>query len=291
MTTHTITGDSIFIIRTLADSIMKLAIVEKSATQNTWEFKYAYLDGSNEQVVPFNATDYIDKYFIHYSLDSMKFVEREPAMEDWDLLFTKYYDYTIPYEVTGVLFNDRHVTAQEVRASGMDQSTHDSYVDTAFSDTISVIGSDWKYFDMGAMEYVLIDTVVYYVKKDGGDSNDAYYKVYFTGFSGGSFGGTGVYSFMQERLTFVSAENQDLPEHGLQVYPNPASDQIQVAFDLHGRANIELMDMTGRLVRSTSYEASGFTNLSMDIGDLNPGVFLMRVSAGDHSEVLRFIKE
>lgn len=290
MTTHTITGDSIFIIKTLSDSIMKLAIVEKAAAQNTWEFKYAYLDGSNEQTVVLNANDYIDKYFIHYSLDSMKYVDREPALDDWDLLFTKYYDYNIPYIVTGVLFNDNHITAQEVRESGMDQSTHNSYVDTAFSDTISVIGSDWKYFDMDAMQYMLIDTVVYYVKKDGGESNDAYYKLYFTGFSGGSFGGTGIYTFMQERLTFVSAE-----ENGtlnlLQVYPNPAKDNIQLVFDLDGRTDIDIIDMTGRLMRRTSYEASGFTNLSLDVSGLNPGVFFVKLSMEGKSNVLRFIKE
>lgn len=292
MTTHTITGDSIFIVKTLSDSIMKLAIVEKVATANTWEFKYAYLDGSNEQVVQLNAADYMDQYFIHYSLDSMKFVDREPLLTDWDLLFTKYYDYNIPYIVTGVLFNDNHVTAQEVRESGMDQSTHNSYVDTAFSDTISIIGSDWKYFDMGSMQYVLVDTVVYYIKKDGGDdANDAYYKLYFTGFSGGSFGGTGVYTFMQERLTFVSAEDPEDRGHLLQVYPNPARDNIQVVFDLDGRTSIDIIDMTGRLVKTTAYDASGFTNLSLDVSGLNTGIFFIRVSMEDESNVLRFIKE
>lgn len=290
MTSHTITGDSIFIIKTLADSIMKLAIMEKSATANTWEFKYAYLDGSNEQVVQLNAADYIDNYFIHYSLDSMKFIDREPAMDDWDMLFTKYYDYNIPYIVTGVLFNDDHIVAQEVRESGMDQSTHNTFVDTAFSDTISIIGSDWKYFDMDAMQYVLLDTVVYYLKKDGGDEIDAYYKIYFTGFSGGSFGGTGIYNFMQERLTFVSAKDNEVMNL-LQVYPNPASERLHVVFDLQGRSDIEIIDMTGRLVHSTRYDASGFTNLSLDISSLKPGIFFIRVSAEGESDVHRFIKE
>jgi len=291
MTSHTITGDSIFIIRTMGDTLMKLAIVEKAAMENTWEFKYAYLDGSNEQVVQLNGNDHVDKYFIHYSLDSMKFVDREPALADWDLLFTKYYDYNIPYIVTGVLFNDKHITVQEIRESGMDQSTHDSYVDTAFSDTISIIGSDWKSFNMGTMSYDIIDTVVYYVKKEGGDlANDAYYKLYFTGFSGGSFGGTGVYTFMQERLTFVSAE--EIEERNLlQVYPNPARDHIQVVFDHRGPTDIDIVDMTGRLVYTGTYEASGITDLTLDLSRLNPGVFFVRVRAEEGSEVLRFIKK
>jgi hypothetical protein len=289
MITHTITGDSIFIIRTLADSIKKVAIVQKSAMANTWEFKYANLDGTDEQIVPLSAGANVDKYFVHYSIDSTKFVDREPAMEDWDLLFTRYYDYNIPYIVTGILMNDDHILAQEVRESGMDQSTHNSYVDTAFTDTISIIGSDWKTFDMGSFIYVLNDTVVYYLKTDDGDSttNSAYYKIYFTGFSGSS---DGKYTFMQEKLTFVSAEEHEL-QTLLQVYPNPAADNINVVFDLVGRSEIDIIDMTGRLVRTTRYEASGFTNLSLDVSSLNPGVFFIRVSAEGESNVLRFIKQ
>jgi hypothetical protein len=289
MTTHQITGDSIFIIKTLADSIMKVAITQKNPMTNIWEFKYAYLDGSNEHIVPLNAGTYIDNYFIHYSIDSTKFINREPVMEDWDLLFTKYYDYNIPYIVTGVLSNDDHILAQEVRESGMDQSTHNSYVDTAFTDTISIIGSDWKTFDGGSFSYVLVDTVVYYLKTDDGDSttNSAYYKIYFTGFTGSS---EGKYTFMQERLTFVSAEEHEL-QSLLQVYPNPVADRINVVFDLVGRSEIDIIDMTGRLVRTTRYDASGFTNLSLDVSSLNPGVFFIRVSAEGESNVLRFIKQ
>lgn len=289
MTTHNITGDSIFIIRTLADSILKMAIVQKSAGPNTWEFKYSYLDGTGEQIVPLSAAPYTDNYFIHYSIDSTKFIDREPAKEDWDLLFTKYYDYNIPYIVTGVLSNDDHILAQEVRESGMDQSTQNSYVDTAFTDTISIIGSDWKTFDMGSFSYIINDTVVYYLKTDDGDTatNSAYYKIYFTGFTGAS---EGKYTFMQERLTFVSAEKHEI-QNLLQVYPNPASDRINVVFDLIGQADIEIIDMTGRRVYSTRYNAGGFTSYSLDVSSLNTGVFFIRVSAEGESNVLRFIKE
>ncbi len=287
---YPIIGDSLFVIKTISGAWKKLAFIEKNSTANTWEFKYANLDGTGEQTVSLNAGDYSDKYFIHYSIDSMKIQDREPVKDDWDLLFTKYYDYTIPYSVTGVLINDNHVLAQEVRESGMNQATQEGYVDTAFTDTISIIGSDWKDFDMVAMEYVLIDTVVYYLKTDGGDSNDSYYKLYFTGFSGGSFGGLGVYTFMQERLTFVSVGENEVMNL-LQVYPNPAADNINVVFDLVGRSEIDIIDMTGRLVHTTRYDASGFTNLSLDVSSLNPGVFFIRVSAEGESNVLRFIKQ
>lgn len=287
MVTHNITGDSLFVIKTVSGAYKKLAINVKNAIANTWAFKYANLDGSDEQNVSLDAVPHIDKYFIHYSLDSTKTQVREPAMADWDLLFTRYYDQTIPYIVTGVLINDDHVMAQEVRESGMDQSTHNSYEESAFGDTITEIGSDWKNFDMGSFSYVLVDTVVYYLKSYG-ESDSTYYKLYFTDFTGSS---EGKYTFMQGEIWITSAEDEIDPGHMLQVYPNPASDHIQVVFDLHGRADIDIVDMTGRFIRSSSYEASGFTNLSLDLAELNLGIYFVKVSSGDNSEVLRFIKE
>jgi len=289
MSSYNISGDSLFLIKTISGAWKKLAIIQKAAVQNTWEFKYANLDGTEEKIDTLNAGDYIEDYFIHYSIDSMKIQDREPAKDDWDMLFTKYWDNTIPYSVTGVLINDDHVLAQEVRESGMNQATQEGFVDTAFTANISIIGSDWKRFDMDLMSYVLADTVVYYLKTVGG-VNNSYYKIYFTGFTGGSFGEQGVYTFMQEKLIPVSAKDNEIMNL-LQVYPNPAANRINVVFDLVGRSDIDIIDMTGRLVHRTRYDASGFTNLSLDVSSLNPGVFFIRVSAEGESNVLRFIKE
>jgi hypothetical protein len=287
MSTHVISGDSLFVIKTISGAYKKMAIIQKNPMANTWQFKYANLDGSDEHTETLEAATYISDYFVHYSIDSTKFVDREPAKADWDLLFTKYYDYTIPYSVTGVLTNDDHVLAQEVRESGMDQAAHSTYKDSAFKSDISIVGSDWKQINE-SFQYDLIDSVVYYLKTLS-DTDSSYYKIYFTGFSG-SMGG-GIYTFMQETMDFgVSVETPGRVQL-FQVYPNPASDRINVVFDLVGQAAIEIIDMTGRRVYATRYHAGGFTNYSLDVSSLNPGVFFIRVSAEGESNVLRFIKE
>jgi hypothetical protein len=287
MSTHVITGDSLFVIKTISGAYKKLAIIEKDPTTNSWEFKYANLDGSAEQTVSLDASTYIDKYFIHYSIDSTKIQEREPAMADWDLLFTRYFDYTIPYYVTGVLFNDDHVLAQEIRESGLDQATHNTFVDSLFRDTISIIGSDWKTFDMGSFTYVVNDTVVYYLKTYE-DTDSSYYKIYFTAFSGST---EGKYTFMQEKLTLTSAPGSEEENQLLQIYPNPATDRIHVVFDQYGPTDISLIDMTGRVMVSTRYQGAGFTDYSLDISSLNAGIYFIQVGTGVNSKVLRFIKE
>ena len=289
MTTHMISGDSLFVIKTISGAYKKLAIIEKNPMTNTWQFKYANLDGSDEQTETLEAATYISDYFVHYSLDGNNWLDREPGKNEWDLLFTKFKDYInwpTYSPVTGVLINDDHVLAQEVRESGMDQAAHDTYDEAAFTSNISEIGSDWKKINE-SFTYDLIDTVVYYLKTVE-ETDSVYYKIYFTGFSG-SMGG-GIYTFMQERLTwYTSVENESAIM--LQVYPNPASDRINVLFDLVGQADIEIIDMTGRRVYNTRHNAGGFTNYSLDVSSLNPGVFFIRVSADGESNVLRFIKE
>ena len=100
----------------------------------------------------------------------------------------------------------------------------------------------------------------------------------------------GKYTFMQERFSGVSIGKQHLIPI-LQVYPNPASEYLNVVFDHTGETALQIFDMTGRAVYSTIHDAGGFTNLSLDIAELNPGLFFLKVNSGDRTGVIRFIKE
>ena len=286
MSTHNITGDSLYVIKTLAGEYKKIAIIMRGSMANTWEFKYANLDGSDEQSVLLNSGDYNSKSFVYYSIDSLKIVDREPATADWDLLFTKYWDNTIPYNVTGILTNEDHILAQEIKEEGLDQPTFVEFEDSSFTAEISIIGSDWKSFNMGTMSYEVDSTVVYFLKRYG-ETDSTYYKLYFTGFTGMS---EGKYTFMQEELSLVSSRNPGIIQM-LQVYPNPASEYLNVVFDHTGNTSIQIIDMTGRTVYSTLHNAGGFTNMTLDINQLNPGLYFLKVNAEEETGVLRFIKE
>jgi len=62
---HDVVGDSIFIIKLADASYKKLAIVSKTAS-NTWNFKYADLDGQNEEIVSIANSNYTSMNFVHY---------------------------------------------------------------------------------------------------------------------------------------------------------------------------------------------------------------------------------
>jgi hypothetical protein len=285
MTTHNITGDSLFVIRTRSGEYKKLAIILRGSMANTWTFKVAGLDGSNEQTVELNAGEYNTKSFVYYDLDNMEIIDREPAKASWDLLFTRYYDYTIPYMVSGVLTNDLHMLAQEVKEEGLDQPTFVEFEDSAFTSVISVIGADWKSFSMTSFSYVVDTTVVYFLKKYG-ETDSSYYKIYFTAFDYTE----GKYVFVQEKLSLVS-NRAPAATMLMKVFPNPAADVLNLVYDHQGPLEVSIFDVTGRKVLSDSYHGAGFSQIALDISALDRGLFFVQVKAGAATEVLRFIKE
>jgi hypothetical protein len=176
--THDVMGDSLFIIKTSDGSMKKIFIEKRAAMTNSFSIKYGNLDEAGvSKEIP--CSQYTSKNFIYFSLTSGEILDIEPESSSWDLLFTKYYDESIPYNVTGVLTNKELETA-EVRDTDpglADPST------AVFSSHISIIGSDWKTFDMGTFSYLIEPDLCYFVKK-----GEDIFKITFTGTDGSASG-------------------------------------------------------------------------------------------------------
>jgi hypothetical protein len=262
MISHTITGDSIFIIKLPNDQFKKLLIKQKNAIQNVWTFQYADLDGQNDTTVTLDAKNYKSTSFIHYSIRGNAVVEQEPA-ERWQLLFTRYFDYNIPYYVTGILANSG-VKVQQV--NGVSQDDFKDYQTDLFNDTISEIGSDWKSFSMASFTYVVAPDVVYFVQ-------DA----------------TGTYSFVKEKMNATSVN--DISERNLGVYPNPASNEINVIHDFKGDTEFSVYNLAGQLVLQTkNYESAGLNKQILDISSIPVGMYTLQVRSGNNVNTVKFLK-
>ncbi len=175
---HDVLGDSIFLIRTSEGSLKKIFIEKRAAMSNSFSIKYGSIDetGISKEI---SCGSYTSKNFVYFSLSSGEVLDIEPDIDSWDLLFTKYYDESIPYNVTGVLTNGVIETA-EIRNTDpalADPST------AIFDDNISIIGSDWKSFDMATFTYVVEANLCYFVKK-----GEQTYKITFTGTDGSASG-------------------------------------------------------------------------------------------------------
>ncbi len=288
MATHIIEGDSLFVMKNVAGEYKKMWIVSRDPNSgiNNWVIKYADIDGGNEETFTFSADDYPGLNFAHYSMETNSIVEKEPASANWQLLFTKYFDYSIPYYVTGVQINSAYVTVQQV--DGVAQNDYENYTEGFFTSNLSEIGSDWKTFDMNTYMYNVDDQRVYFSKVLNEEGNDStYWKLYFTGFSGSS---TGTYSFTQKDITDYSAIYELAGLSVFELYPNPAQDQLNLITDATTTMEATVVDMTGKLVTRKTIDAD-FTTSTISITSLKQGVYTLILTSPKGRAAQKFVKQ
>jgi len=286
--THQISGDSIFIVKTVNEEFKKLLIIGRNPLPgaNSWDIQYADIDGSNEETITINADEHNTKNFVHYSIENNATVEKEPATEEWDLLFTRYYDYNIPYYVTGILANTYRVSIQQV--DGVNQTTYDNYNEAYFTDNYSEIGSDWKTFNMSTFTYDVELQRVYFAKVLNADASDStYWKLYFTDFSGSS---TGVYTFIQEDVTNTNSIDEINGLELFEIYPNPANNYIRLLTDATKDLEYRISDITGKFISKGQLQR-GFNQESINISDLKSGVYHISLISNDGISSQSFIKQ
>lgn len=68
-----------------------------------------------------------------------------------------------------------------------------------------------------------------------------------------------------------------LTSESLNVYPNPANDQLTVAFGVAGNFNVELVNLKGELVSSRQINTSAGNTVNFDVAELPAGVYAITV--------------
>ncbi|MGZ3919235.1 MAG: T9SS type A sorting domain-containing protein [Bacteroidia bacterium] len=81
-------------------------------------------------------------------------------------------------------------------------------------------------------------------------------------------------------------------ENVYSLYPNPASDKLQIVSAVATEASLEVMDVQGKIIikQGCSFKAADNTQ-TINIMTLPPGVYLMKVISSNTTAVMRFIKE
>ena len=278
--THTVAGDSLFVVHLANDQWKKLRI--DGLASSIYTFTWADLDGSNEQTGTLNKTNYLGKNFGYFSLENGVAMDREPATTDWDLLFTKYTAF-IPsaYPVAGVLQN-KGVTV--LRITGVDPSQA-VWTSGPYDPHISTIGYDWKTFNMQTFQYEIASDLTYFVK----DQLGQVWKVVFTGYGGS---GTGDMTFTQELVSTAGVPENAASNVALEVFPNPASDgRANLFIDAPGtHAVLCVMDASGReMIRRAIDGNMTMVAMPLDAGALAPGAYVVQLQGEGFTAHTRLI--
>lgn len=271
--THNVNASRIFVIELSDGSFRKFIVDEMNATAQTFTFRLADLDGSNEITHTVAKTNYAGKNFFYYDILADQFLDREPLSSEWDLVARRY-DIEIPagpmtfhYIVGGVQTN-LEVKSAEVRGTIVTPADSVNYVLT--DDDISNIGSDWKNFDNSTFQWSIVDSLSYFVSSNSG----GIYHIRFTDFGGSA---TGDIEFIQSPEQSIGLD--DFTSFALLPYPNPAIDRVSLPLTgLKGEVQLQLIDLNGRVIKSARTNAVlSTTEFEMTLNDIPSGTYIIQL--------------
>ncbi len=277
-TNHHISGSIIFVLK-YADGTYRKFINEDYFGEYT--FKYATWDGNawvGETTKTISNTNNPDNRYNYYSFQNNQEVVAEPAETAWDIVFTKYVTDLgggMYYGVTGALHNPNVTVAENDEPTGNGNPNG-----LAYSEEINTIGYDWKTFN--GTTYDINTDMAYYVKYD----ENTVYRLEFSTFEGSSNGNL---SFNFEDVSDLLGLENITEGVTFGMYPNPSANKIvNLVFDLKNttsqESTISVYNIQGQLVYTTQVNATnGFYNKTLNLSNLQSGMYIVQFKAGDNS--------
>jgi hypothetical protein len=267
---HDVVGDSIYVVVLPEGGARKLKI--DILDGGIWSFTHANIDGTDEVSKTVDMASFTERNFVYYNIDSEEFIDREPVVSTWDLVFTKYFANTQfgPGGTAGCLANQN---VEIIVASGVDVETVD-YSDYSWVvDNVGAIGNDWKFLN-DAFQWEVVADQCYFVKTTNGDV----FKIIFTSFEGS---GTGNISYNVE-LVSGTGVNEVEKNQSLVIYPNPMSSNSRLSVLLShlkgGVATIEICNSLGQIVLSEQRTVfPGKNTMQLECPKAGPGMYFISV--------------
>ena len=183
---HDVEGSTTYLIKFPNNSMKKINITNKKSSLNIYNFRYSDLNGQNEALKEIRCVDYTStntkRLFIYYSIQNNVLVDREPNINSWDIVLTRFHDNIINYNVTGFLLNEK-IKASVYKAPDSARAMNSTLADTTmFSDSLTMVGNSW--YNLSGMNIVPNKKNVYFVKTD----TDTIYRFIANYFQSGASG-------------------------------------------------------------------------------------------------------
>lgn len=272
---HDVVGDSLYVLKLASGTYKKVWIERKNSVNNTFFFRYANLDGSEEVSEVVDATPYVNKMFVYYNLTTAQIVDREPAIDTWDLLFSKYMGIVFDnegnptyYPVVGATNNINTLGSKHYPVA----DGFEDWFSTPLEAYKTTIGHDWKSFSMSTFAWELADSTAYFLQTGKGDV----YKIVFDYFGGTGNGRAG---FVKKLISLVGNPEIIDTEITMQLFPNPATNLVNILIgNTKENANVQvkLFDLTGRMVINNQMTLTNGM-LQLPLGDQLQGLFLLQI--------------
>ncbi len=276
-------GNKIFVVQLRNGNYKKLEI--QNFINDTYTFRYANLDGSDEENVTLSKNFFPNNNLVCFSMVSGDFIT-EITDQPWDLMFSRYVTdiQGIPFSVSGVL-TDYGIQVAEARDIDPADATYELFQDFFESD-IDVIGSDWKEFDNG---WIIDDLLSYFVLTEG----PRLWKLQFYEFQGSSTGGI---TFEKTDLTeLVNTQSPLSNLNNIAISPNPATASAEIIFSLQSKPqnmSITLIDLQGRELLSYSPEVHlGLNAFRLNNLPQEKGIYWVRIQSDEHIITQKLIIE
>lgn len=91
--------------------------------------------------------------------------------------------------------------------------------------------------------------------------------------------------------TITGVEDKQSEFEQLALYPNPAKDLLNLPFVLDASSEALILNSEGKLIKTAKFQSQNGKFSSLDLHDLSPGVYLLRVNGAVNIPAFKFIKE
>lgn len=306
MATHFITGNKVYAL--VNNSGAYQVWIEQYQSNSVvadrkWIFHTANLDGTDTASYTFIPEGYGNKLFAYFNISTGEFLNREPDMNNWHLLATKYLDVYPGSPTSGLLsttgivsnINVELASATPIMANEADYADYADDYDTVKN----VIGGKYKYLEMVGMSgtWKLEDSLSYFIKIKNGTGAGDIWQVYFDYFPESTGAAVDVKIGLQKRKVFtapLSAGDVKTQLSAVVLAPNPAvSGVTNLVIDAKenvSAAIVTIADISGRVVfKSNTNIKAGLQQLRLDVSQFTPGMYFVNVGAQGWSNTQKLI--
>jgi hypothetical protein len=114
------------------------------------------------------------------------------------------------------------------------------------------------------------------------------YKIIFTGFGASS---TGDFIFTREKVFSVGLEENLVKSEILNVFPNPASEVVNVTFvNTEKNSTISVYDLTGKeLLSKNILSGNGLSQQELDVSHLSRGTYILTLTSDNSRKTQKII--